>query len=99
MVNNSLNNGDKSADPPATVSDLNPLPADRLVTIHDMRQALNVLRITAGNIGVRLRPGLDAADTAYLDRRLGVIDDQVQALAAMTEVLCAQVNGAVRPAN
>lgn len=64
-----------------------------LVTIHDVRQALNVLRITAGNIGVRLKPVLDEADSAYLDRRLEVIDNQVQALAEMAEVLCAMSGG------
>ena len=93
MVNNGLNIGAGGVDPPANVTEVKALPAEKVVTIHDMRQALNVLRITAGNIGVRLRPVLDAADSAYLDRRLCVIDDQVQALAAMAEVLCAAVNG------
>lgn len=97
MVNSDLKYGVAGVDPPPVVTEVSVSSADRVVTIHDMRQALNVLRITAGNIGVRLKPVLDAADGAYLDRRLGVIDDQVQALTAMAEVLCANGKARVQP--
>lgn len=96
MINSELNGAEESVGTPAFIAKVTHLPANPIVTIHDMRQALNVLRITAGNIGVRLKPVLDAADRAYLDRRLGVIDDQVQALAAMAEVVCAMANGSTQ---
>lgn len=49
--------------------------------VHEVRQSLNVLRLTAGSISLRLLPRLDAENATYLRQKLQVIEAQVQLLA------------------
>lgn len=48
--------------------------------IHELRQSLNVVRLTAGSIGLRLLPRLDPEGARYLRSKLEVIEAQVQLL-------------------
>ena len=48
--------------------------------IHELRQSLNVVRLTAGSIGLRLLPRLDGDSAQYLRAKLQVIEAQVQLL-------------------
>lgn len=59
-----------------------------IAKLHDLKQCLNVVRLTAGNIGVRLLPQLNAENAAYLERKLQVIEEQIQNLSTLSERIC-----------
>lgn len=44
---------------------------------HDLRQPLNVISLTAGNIRARLLPKLGQDDAEYLQEKLGRIEQQI----------------------
>jgi len=68
---------------PRTVTECGPVSA-----IHELRQALNVVRLTAGNIGMRLLPKLDAEGATYLRSKLQVIEAQIELLSTMSDRIC-----------
>lgn len=53
--------------------------------LHDMRQPLNVIRLTGGNIRSRIRPLLDESAGAYLESKLDRIEEQIQRAAVLIE--------------
>jgi hypothetical protein len=64
--------------------------------LHELRQSLNVMRLTAGNIGLRITPALNADDAAYLRNKLAIIEMQIGTLATLCERIC---KGPDAPAN
>lgn len=60
-----------------------PLDVDQV--LHDMRQPLNVIRLTGGNIRLRILPLLDESAGAYLEGKLDRIEEQIQRAAALIE--------------
>eukprot|EP01037_Dinobryon_pediforme_P006034 gene6034-6108_t len=68
-----------------------PLPgfsASGASALHELKQTLNVMRLTAGNIGMRITPLLDADNAAYLRAKLGIIELQIAALTTRCEQIC-----------
>lgn len=57
--------------------------------LHDLRQPLNVIRLTGGNIRSRIVPQLDEASAAYLVAKLDRIEEQTQRAAQLIEQLLA----------
>lgn len=53
--------------------------------MHDLRQPLNVIRLTGGNIRSRLLPLLDEEAGAYLIAKLDRIEDQTQRAARLVD--------------
>jgi signal transduction histidine kinase len=53
--------------------------------LHDVRQPLNVIRLTGGNIRSRILPLLDEGSGAYLEGKLDRIEEQVQRAAELIE--------------
>lgn len=60
-----------------------PDPARSLA--HDARQALNAIRLTTGNLRLRLGAALDGEHAAYLAAKLEKIDRQVDRLDALLD--------------
>lgn len=58
------------------------------VSMHDLAQSLNVIRLAAGNIRIRILPELAEAEAAYLANKLDRIEQHVDRSAAMAERLC-----------
>lgn len=56
--------------------------------LHDLKQSLNVMRLTAGNIGMRITPLLDEGNASYLRAKLAIIELQIAALTAKCERIC-----------
>jgi len=54
---------------------------------HDLRQPVNVLRLTAANLRSRLAPALDEASSAYLLAKLERIEKQADRLALLIDEL------------
>ena len=46
--------------------------------LHELKQPLNLIRLTAANIRSRILPALDEADAAYLAAKLDRIETQVE---------------------
>jgi signal transduction histidine kinase len=65
------------------MSEDQPVEPDQL--LHDIRQPLNVIRLTGGNIRSRLLPLLDESSGAYLEGKLDRIEEQVQRAAELIE--------------
>lgn len=53
--------------------------------LHDVRQPLNVIRLTGGNIRSRILPLLDESAGAYLEGKLDRIEEQVRRAAELIE--------------
>lgn len=53
--------------------------------LHDVRQPLNVIRLTGGNIRSRILPLLDESAGAYLEGKLNRIEEQVRRAAQLIE--------------
>ena len=56
--------------------------------LHELKQTLNVMQLTAGNIGMRITPLLDADNAAYLRAKLGIIELQIATLTTKCEQIC-----------
>jgi signal transduction histidine kinase len=54
---------------------------------HDLRQPVNVLRLTAANLRSRLAPGLDEEASAYLLAKLDRIEKQADRLSLLIDSL------------
>ncbi len=50
---------------------------DRDNRAHDLRQPLNVISLAVANLRARLGPRLGADDSAYLNEKLGRIEEQL----------------------
>lgn len=55
---------------------------------HALSQPLNIIRLAAGNIRVRILPQLTESDAEYLTKKLERIERQVDRTVAMIERLC-----------
>ena len=55
--------------------------------LHDLRQPLNVIRLTNGNIRSRIIGLLDAASATYLAAKLDRIEEQTQRAAELIDQL------------
>lgn len=55
------------------------------VSVHDLTQPLNVIRLASGNIRIRIIPELPEAEAAYLASKLHRIEHQIDRIAAMFE--------------
>lgn len=60
------------------------------VSLHDLAQPLNVIRLASVNIRVRIVPELSEAEAEYLASKLDRIERQVDRIAAMFEETCSQ---------
>ncbi len=52
---------------------------------HDIRQPLNIMMLACANLRARIAPGLSPEDAAYLDAKIGRIEEQVQRISGMLE--------------
>lgn len=59
--------------------------------LHDVKQPLNVIRLTSANIRARLGSALDAEEAQYLCGKLDRIDEQVQRSSQQIEQLMASI--------
>jgi len=53
--------------------------------LHELSQPVNVIRLTAANMGARLVSRLEGDDKAYLVDRLAVIEAQIERFTAIAE--------------
>lgn len=58
----------------------------RRMLSHEARQSLNAIRLTTGNLRLRLGGNLEASEEAYLLTKLEKIDRQVDRLSDLLEV-------------
>lgn len=57
------------------------------VTIHDIKQPLNVIRLACGNIRARLTSRMPEDDAAYLSNKLDRIEHQIERAAELLDAL------------
>lgn len=67
------------------------LPEELRRMLHDLKQPLNVIRLTCANLRHRLETGTVGCDPVQVSDKLGKIDEQAQRAAAMLEALAAAV--------
>lgn len=64
------------------------------ITVHDLAQPLNVIRLTAANIRSRLMSKLASAEADFLAQKLDKIDRQIERTAALLDQLHAPADHA-----
>lgn len=55
------------------------------LSAHDLKQPLNVMRLVADNLRMRIAPQLSGSDADYLATKLSRIEDQIEKILAMIE--------------
>ncbi|WP_353231000.1 hypothetical protein [Novosphingobium sp.] len=58
--------------------------------IHDLKQPINAIQLTAGSIGLRLLPHMAGGDAAYLRRKLLAIEAQIALLCTRLDKVSAE---------
>ncbi|WP_338303979.1 MULTISPECIES: hypothetical protein [unclassified Erythrobacter] len=53
--------------------------------LHDLRQPLNVIRLAAGNMSIRIQREADLPSREYYASKLDLIEAQVEMLAALLD--------------
>jgi signal transduction histidine kinase len=71
-----------------------PTPSQRAM-LHELKQPLNVITLSSGNIRSRMMDGIDAELAHYLAAKLDRIEEQAQRAASLIEAMLA---GPVAPA-
>ncbi len=55
------------------------------LSAHDLKQPLNVMRLVADNVRMRITPQLAGSEAEYLIAKLARIEDQIAKILAMIE--------------